>query len=128
MKSINAILCSIVMLNSCTESLPVEYVGVYRGVQEEHELVINGNSLGTIPELLYQFDIRNNGTIVVTEDSSDDIPDILEGTFEIVSISADAYTIRYEVNQGKNTGTLILKNDGSGEQITLDPPVKLLKI
>jgi hypothetical protein len=111
---------------SCGTNIDEEYLGTYTGTTPEHEMIINGNSFGMIPECKYTIQIMNDNKIRLQENCVDDKPDNLKGEYEVVSSNESSCTIDYKMEQN-STGTIILNKNGTGKQITYDPQVDLIK-
>ena len=114
------------LIISCGTSIDEEYLGTYIGTSPEHEMIINGKSIGMIPECKYTIQIMNDNKIRLQENCVDDNPENFKGEFEVVSSTESSCTIDYKT--GKiSTGTIILNKNGTGKQITYDPQVELIK-
>lgn len=128
MKKLNFVLSIFTLLTliSCGTSLPEEYEGVYLGSSPAHEMSVNGNFIGMIPNCEYTINIMSGNKIRLQENCEDNLPTNQEGSFEIISSTETSYTLDYKLGE-MSTGTIILNNDGTGKQITYDPQVELKK-
>ena len=128
MKKLNLVLSifTLITLVSCGTSLPEDYEGVYIGSSPAHEMFVGGQSIGLVPNCDYTINIMSGNKIRLQENAENDHPTNQEGSFEIITNTETSYTLDYKLDE-MSTGSMILKNDGTGKQITYDPQVELKK-